>query len=55
MEQTPGFYENSCRNVPLGRWGDPEEIAPLALFLASSASDYITGADFNIDGGYTLW
>ena len=55
LEQTPGFYENSCRNVPLGRWGDPEEIAPLALFLASSASDYITGADFNIDGGYTLW
>lgn len=55
LEETPGFYENSCRNVPLGRWAEPEEVAPLMLFLASPASDYITGADFNIDGGYTLW
>lgn len=55
LTETPGFYENSCRNVPLGRWAEPEEVAPLMLFLASPASDYITGADFNIDGGYTLW
>ncbi len=55
LEENPGFYETSCAGVPLGRWGDPEELAPLALFLASSASDYITGADINIDGGYTLW
>ena len=41
--------------MPLTRWCDPDEIAPLALFLASDASNYITGADFNIDGGYTLW
>jgi len=55
LEENPGFYETSTAGVPLNRWGDPEELAPLALFLASGASDYITGADFNIDGGYTLW
>lgn len=55
IDDNPGFYETACRNVPLGRWGDPEEIAPLALYLASPASAYVTGADFNIDGGYTLW
>ena len=55
LEENPGFYETSCAGVPLGRWGDPVELAPLALFLASEASDYITGADINIDGGYTLW
>ena len=55
LADTPGFYESSCAGVPLGRWGAPEELAPLLLFLASGASDYVTGADFNMDGGYTLW
>ena len=55
IEEHPGFYETSCQRVPLDRWGDPEEIGSLALFLASPASDYITGADFHIDGGYALW
>jgi gluconate 5-dehydrogenase len=41
--------------VPMGRLGDPEEIAPLALYLASDASSYMTGATVVIDGGYTLW
>jgi gluconate 5-dehydrogenase len=41
--------------VPMGRLGDPEEIAPLALYLASDASSYMTGATLVIDGGYTLW
>ena len=39
----------------LGRAGDPDEIGPLAVYLASPASSYVTGASFVIDGGYTLW
>jgi len=40
-------------NVPLGRWGDPVELGPAAVFLASEASSFITGATLFIDGGYT--
>jgi 3-oxoacyl-[acyl-carrier protein] reductase len=39
------------RSIPLGRYGRPEEIANLAVFLASSASSYITGASILCDGG----
>jgi len=41
--------------IPMGRAGEPEEIGPLAVYLASPASSYVTGASFVIDGGYTLW
>jgi NAD(P)-dependent dehydrogenase (short-subunit alcohol dehydrogenase family) len=39
--------------IPLGRWGQPEDVANLALFLASEESSWITGASFVVDGGYT--
>jgi NAD(P)-dependent dehydrogenase (short-subunit alcohol dehydrogenase family) len=39
-------------NIPIGRIGDPEEIAGPVLFLASDASSMVTGATLNIDGGY---
>jgi NAD(P)-dependent dehydrogenase (short-subunit alcohol dehydrogenase family) len=41
--------------IPMGRGGDPEDIGPLAVYLASPASNYVTAAAFVIDGGYTLW
>jgi len=40
-------------NVPLARWGDPVEVGPAAVFLASDASSFMTGATLFIDGGYT--
>lgn len=42
-------------NIPMGRLGNPDEIGPLALYLASDASSYMTGAFLLIDGGFTLW
>jgi NAD(P)-dependent dehydrogenase (short-subunit alcohol dehydrogenase family) len=41
--------------IPMARAGEPDEIGPLALYLASPASSYVTGATFVIDGGYSLW
>jgi NAD(P)-dependent dehydrogenase (short-subunit alcohol dehydrogenase family) len=40
--------------TPAGRWARPEEIAKLALFLASDDADFIHGAAYLIDGGWTL-
>ena len=40
-----------CANTPLRRFGMPDEVAELAVLLASDKSSYITGAEFNIDGG----
>jgi gluconate 5-dehydrogenase len=41
--------------VPMGRLGEPDEIGPLAVYLAGEASSYMTGATLTIDGGYTVW
>ncbi|HET8584286.1 MAG TPA: SDR family oxidoreductase, partial [Casimicrobiaceae bacterium] len=40
--------------TPAGRWGQPDEIAGLAVFLASSAADYVTGQMVFIDGGMSV-
>jgi NAD(P)-dependent dehydrogenase (short-subunit alcohol dehydrogenase family) len=52
--QTPQIAEPLLRSMPLGRFGEPEDVAGLALFLASSASDYVTGAVFVVDGGMNV-
>jgi len=41
-----------ARRTPAGRWGDPPEIAGAAVFLASSAADYVTGHILAVDGGF---
>jgi gluconate 5-dehydrogenase len=53
--QVPEVIAGIVANIPLGRAGEPEEIGPLAVYLGSEASAYVTGAAFVIDGGYTLW
>lgn len=52
--QTPEFAEPTLRSLPAGRFGEPEEVASLALYLASPASDYVTGAVFVVDGGQNV-
>jgi glucose 1-dehydrogenase len=51
VEADPKLNEQILSEIPLHRWGQPEEIADLAVFLASDASGYITGATYVIDGG----
>ena len=42
------------RLVPLGRWQDPEDIASMAVFLASPLGKNITGQTINVDGGFVM-
>ncbi|WZO97801.1 3-oxoacyl-ACP reductase family protein [Isosphaeraceae bacterium EP7] len=49
----PVLRETMVSKVPMKRWGDPEELGPIAVFLASDASSFVTGSTFFIDGGYT--
>jgi 2-deoxy-D-gluconate 3-dehydrogenase len=46
-------YNAIKARIPHGRWGEPEELAGTAVFLASRASDYVTGIALPVDGGYT--
>ena len=51
-EQVPGLYERVLARTPAARWGVPEDLAGIAVFLASRASNFVTGAAIPVDGGY---
>jgi 2-dehydro-3-deoxy-D-gluconate 5-dehydrogenase len=51
-QQVAGLHERVLARTPAGRWGVPEDLAGIAVFLASPASDFITGGAIPVDGGY---
>jgi 3-oxoacyl-[acyl-carrier protein] reductase len=50
-QASPVWQERVMRETPLGRWGEPEDIAQLARFLVSHEASYITGQVINANGG----
>lgn len=53
-QQVTGLYEKVLARTPAGRWGDPADLAGIAVFLASRASDFVTGTAIPVDGGYSI-
>ena len=54
-KDNPDVISRFREQIPQGDFGKPEDLGPLAVYLASDASRYMTGAALVIDGGYTLW
>jgi len=52
-KEVEGLHERVLARTPAGRWGVPEDHAGIAVFLASSASDFVTGTAIAVDGGYS--
>ena len=50
----PERYDLISRRIPTGRWGETQEMQGAVVFLASPASDYVTGAVLTVDGGYSV-
>ncbi|HEV8440827.1 MAG TPA: glucose 1-dehydrogenase [Methylomirabilota bacterium] len=51
--QVPGLHERVLARTPAGRWGVGEDLSGIAVFLASTASDFVTGTAIPVDGGYS--
>jgi 2-dehydro-3-deoxy-D-gluconate 5-dehydrogenase len=49
-----GLNERILARTPAGRWGQPQDLAGIAVFLSSAASDFITGTAIPVDGGYSV-
>jgi 2-deoxy-D-gluconate 3-dehydrogenase len=52
--RTTPMNDEILARTPAGRWGQPEEVAGTAVYLASRASDFVTGATIRVDGGYAI-
>jgi 2-deoxy-D-gluconate 3-dehydrogenase len=52
--EVPGLNERVLARTPAGRWGSPDDFAGIAVFLASRASDFVTGTAIPVDGGYSI-
>jgi 2-deoxy-D-gluconate 3-dehydrogenase len=50
----PGLHERVIARTPAGRWGRPDDLAGIAVFLCSAASDFVTGTAIPVDGGYSV-
>jgi gluconate 5-dehydrogenase len=55
MRLNPAIMETFKAQIPMGEMGPPEDLGPLAVYLASDAARYMTGAVVVLDGGYTVW
>ena len=55
IRNDPERFKFINERTPMGRWGYPDELKGLVIFLASKASDFITGQVIYIDGGWTIW
>ncbi|HEV8643224.1 MAG TPA: glucose 1-dehydrogenase [Methylomirabilota bacterium] len=53
-QQIPGLHDTVLKRTPAGRWGLIDDLAGIAVFLASPASDFITGTAIPVDGGYSI-
>ena len=52
-KEVQGLHERVLSRTPAGRWGEPEDLAGIAVFLSSKASDFVTGTAIPVDGGYS--
>lgn len=55
LRNDPERFRFINERTPMGRWGQPEELEGTVIFLASRASDFITGQTIYVDGGWTIW